>query len=50
MVLVEMTGTEEQAKAFMLGLMDVYPDLSSSAVAEAKIRVKGQSPLSRRTR
>ena len=40
MVLVEMTGAEEQAKAFLFGLMDVYPDLSSSVVAQSKIRVK----------
>ena len=40
MVLIEMTGTEEQAKAFLLGLKDVYPDQSSVVMAESKIRVK----------
>ena len=35
-----MTGTEEQAKAFLFGLIDVYPDQSSAVVAESKIRVK----------
>ena len=36
-VLVDMTGTEEHAKAFILGMLGVYLDLSSSVRAQPKI-------------
>ncbi|CAK0795301.1 unnamed protein product [Prorocentrum cordatum] len=40
MVKFEATGSDEQARAFLLGLVDVYPDVSSYVESEARVKVR----------
>eukprot|EP00959_Pyramimonas_sp_CCMP1952_P371080 7771192-Pyramimonas_sp.AAC.1 len=40
MVKFEATGSEEQARAFLLGLVDVHPDVSSCEESEARVKVR----------